>query len=242
MIWLFIFFAQARVFDLNKTSVSTYLRGAYGLSNAGVAAYDSNSADTVEFSKSSSSSTGGEFGVAITGKKINLRLGVEIIRPGLVEEAMATSGASEVYTVTSETSILTPKAVFEFNFKLRSEWRFFGFLGFGYSQVGVLNSYTFSQAGQAQYLLTDFSEELRGTALSYEGGLGIEVLLSDSTTVALEAGYRRLEFNQLSHNKEITGWSGATAKGDEALKADGSKRVINYSSPTVALALRFYFF
>lgn len=236
--------AQARVFNVNSESFAAYVSGTWGPSFENTLNSDSNSTAGVAVSTDSKNpyNLSGEFGFIYATPKVNLRFGLEVIRPKEIADGKGkdASGA-ELYSLTSETSVLIPKAALEINLKNWSNVRMFLEMGAGYANLAGRNSYTFTAAGNTAYSsLPDFYEDLRANAPVYEGALGLEGLLSDMTTYVVQAGYRSLKFSEIKHNRDVTTFQGAVSKGDKATNLDGTDRTLDLSNYFVGIAFRFW--
>ena len=192
---------------------------------------------------SQSYNSSGEFGFIYASPSANIRFGLEIMKPSDFKDVTVSSASGEaLYNLTSQTSLLIPKVALELQIKHWSFNRLFLEAGFGYADLTERNSYTFTSGGTTAYSgLTDFTEELRGSALMYEGALGLEGLFSDMTTYTVQVGYRSLQFSEFKHNKDVTPLTGAAvAKGDVANTINGVPRSLDLSNYFVGLSLRFW--
>lgn len=234
------FFAEARVFNMAKESFSAYLRGTMSpkFTNT-MASASSGSSVTLDASHTSNRSI--EFGLIYSSVLVNLRFGLEVLNPEDIKERSATnSSGTKLYSMDSEFSVTTPKMNFEINFYRGAASRAMLLLGVGYANLVARNAYTMTSAGTTALGPTDFSEDLRGTAVSYEGGLGYEFLMTDTTTLMLEAGYRSMNFTTIKHNKDVTGFQGSVVKGDRATNLDGTNRTLNLSNYYGGLTFRIW--
>lgn len=236
--------AFSRVFDINKESFAAYLRGQYALAQQGDIPFAPSSGSGTTFSDSYSYNLAYEFGFVYATRFVNWRFGFEVIKPTDLRGIKGTNstGSTDYYTVTNTISAYIPKIGLEFNLKNWSASRIYASVDYGMATANVQNSYTFTAAGSTQYPTpgADFREEVVGTGTSIESSLGFETLLSDTTTVVLEGGYRTLEINGFKHNVDATTFRGAVSKGDQALNADGSERSLSLSGGYAALVLRIW--
>lgn len=236
--------AQARVFNVNSESFAAYVAGTWGPSFENTLNSESNTitGTTVSVDSKNPYNLSGEFGFLYATPRANLRFGLEVIRPKEIADSKGqNAGGTDLYSLTSETSILIPKVALEISVKKWSNVRLFLEAGTGYASLAGRNSYTFTAAGSSAYSgLADFYEDLRGYAPMYEGSLGLEGLLSDMTTYVIQAGYRNLKFNEIKHNRDVTTFQGAVSKGDKATNADGTDRTFDMSNYFVGVAFRFW--
>lgn len=226
--------AEARVFDMSKASFAPYLRGTYTPMSMTDGLYSDSQGTGATMSNKVSYDASGEVGVLYAGKALSLRLGVEYL---MLPRSNQTSSNS-MYTMDSAATVLTPKIGFEINLKSWQTTKFFLLLSGGYANLASKTQYSFLPA--STYGLSDFSESLKGSTVSGEAALGFEGLLSDSTTYALEAGYRYMNFSKLTYSSSGTNFKGAFASGDTAVNADGSNRTLNLSNIFVGFSFRFF--
>ncbi|MFN7826048.1 MAG: hypothetical protein ACK5P6_11880 [Pseudobdellovibrionaceae bacterium] len=236
--------AQARVFQINSESFATYLRGTYGMAFTNTVISDSNTtvAEPITLEDEYKYNFSGEFGFTYASPYMSLRIGGELIRPPEMSGLEGlNAGGTALYTMKSQTTVFIPKAGFEFHLKRWPTARFFLYTGVGSASLKSANTYTLTTTGGTTYSpLTDFTEELKATALMYEGSFGYEGLLADATTFVFEAGYRALDFKELKHTKGVTNFQGTVAEGDVATNADGTDRRFNLSNYYFSLAFRWW--
>jgi hypothetical protein len=233
--------AQARVFNIANESFAAYVRGSYGSKFENT--LNSQSSGTgVTLNADHEYNFSGEFGFLYASPYMNVRFGLEVIKPSDIKDAIGKNAAeAELYSMTSEISVLIPKFALEFNLYKWSNSRVYLSGGAGYANLAARNSYVFTSAGSAAFSgMTDFYEDMRSSAMSYEGTLGYERLLTDSTTYALEGGYRSMVFDEIYHNKDVTTFQGPVVKGDKAKKMDGENRTLDLTNIFVGLTLRIW--
>jgi len=233
--------AEARVFNINNESFAAYIRGTYGPKFENTLNSKSSGND-VTLNSEHDYNFSGEFGFIYASPYMNVRFGLEILKPTDIKDAMGKSSSeAELYSMTSEVSVLIPKFALEVNVYRWPVSRVYVSGGAGYANLAARNSYTMTAAGTAALGgLTEFYEDMRGGAMAYEGTVGYEHLLSDSTTFVLEGGYRSLVFDDIRHNRDVTGFQGAVVKTDRARNMDGSHRTLDLTNWFAGLALRFW--
>lgn len=239
---LFSSVTNAKIFDSSKSAGGAYFRGSYGLGientlNSKTQGTGSKVDSTTPYNFS------GEFGGLYTTKFFNIRLGIEIIySPEKDTDGIYSSSGAKMYSLTSNIFVLNPKIGIEMNIKRwgRSRLQLGGSVG--YATLSARNSYAFNSAGTTQYAISDFSEELSATAMSFEGMLGFETLMLDSTTIMFEGGYRSLSFDEITYSKDVINFQGTKTKDAKALNSDGSKRSLDLSQAYVGLSFRFWFY
>lgn len=235
--------AQARVFNFGNESFAAYVGGAWspGFENTLNSQSNSTSSVPVTINSKHPYNLDGEFGFIYTKAGVSLRFGLEVLRPKDINEEKATSNGLEVYSLTSEISVWVPKVAIEVTAKQWPTARLFFEAGTGYASLAARNSYDLTDAGDSAYGgLTDFYEDLRSYTPMFEGSVGYETLFTDSTTVVFHAGYRRMNFDDIKHNRDVTTFGGPVSKGDAAVNADGTKRTLNLSNYFVGASLRFW--
>lgn len=234
--------AQARVFDMNKESLSAYLKGSYWSQPIKNTAMSESAGTGVELDANFKNNLSGEFGFVYSAGSINWRFGFEVIRPPPIVNGSGTDASgTALYDVNSEAAAYSPKVGIELNFLRQSLVRAFIYGGYGSAYMTGRNSYVLSSAGTTTLApVVDFYEDLRSTASLIDASLGFEVLMADTTTFVLEAGYRDLKFMKIKHNRDVTGFQGAVVKGDPAMNMDGSDRTLNLSGPYAAVHFRFW--
>lgn len=235
--------SEARVFNINNEEFAAYVRGTYFPTAIENTAFSgSNGAGTTvddEFKYNVS----GEFGFTYATPAMNFRFGFEVIRPAAIKATGTNGSGTALYDVKADASVFAPKLGLELNLKKWNQARFFMNLAAGAATLTARNAYSFTAAGNTAFSVTDYAEDLRSTAILYDGSLGMETLMSDTTTFSLEAGYRMLNFKQIKHNKDntIIG-SGAVSKGDVAKNADGTDRKLDLSGLYIGAMFRFWLF
>ncbi|MCE3010846.1 MAG: hypothetical protein LW875_09560 [Proteobacteria bacterium] len=236
--------ASARVFQINSESFATYLRGTYGMAFTNTIVSESNSTGAVPVTMEDEYkyNFSGEFGFTYASPYVSLRIGGELIRPPEMSGVEGlNAGSSSLYTMKSQTTVFIPKAGLEFHLKRWPTSRFFFYGGVGSASLKSANTYALTTTGGTTYSpLTDFTEELKATALMYEGSFGYEGLLADSTTYVFEAGYRALDFKEIKHTKAVTNFQGTVTEGTVATNADGTNRRFNLSNYFFGLTLRWW--
>jgi hypothetical protein len=230
--------AQARVFTMSKESFAPYLRGTYMPMSMTDGVYSGALGSGSSAETKMKYDASGEFGVVYGNPNVSVRLGVEYLMVPRVSENAANTSGTALYSIDSQTTVLTPKLALEFNLKTWQEGRLFFMAGAGYANLSSKNSYAFT--GASTYGLSDFSESLKATTIMEEASFGFEGLMSDATTFAFELGYRNLKFDKIKYSNSDTGFGGAFSSGDTAMNTDGSKRTLNLSNVFIGISLRFW--
>ena len=235
--------AKARVFDMGQEHFAAYLRGQYGLAQQKDNPFAPSSGAGTSFSDEYKTNMAYEFGFVYAGQFANLRIGFEFLKPADLRGVKGTSsGGAEYYSVTNNISGFAPKVGLEFNLKQWPQSRIFANVDYGIASMTVQNSYTFTTAGATQYPTpgADFREEIKGDGNLIEGAIGFETLLSDSTTIVFDAGYRMLEINSFKHNVDANTFQGTVSKGDTAKNTNGSDRTLSMSGGFASVMIRIW--
>jgi len=234
--------AQARVFDFNSESLAAYLRGQYEQATDDTGPFAKSSGAQSNFSDTYPYLASYEFGFVYATSAVNLRFGFEILKPSDLKGVAGKDAAGNtLFTVDNNISGYIPKVGLEFNLKHWTQSRLFAHVMAGTATVTMQNSYTMTAAGTAAYpTVSDFREEVKGTALMYEYGVGFETLLSDTTTFAFDIGQRNLELTSLNHDLAVTNFQGTVGVGDKATFDNGQARSLNLSGLAASIMLRFW--
>lgn len=232
----------ARVFRMNNETFATYFGASYGPSALKQTHFAGTSGTGATIDKSVDINYSGEFGVLFRSAKVGLRLGVEVIKPLTLAKAVGSdSGGTKLYDFESNISALVPKLTLEFNLKSTDSWRTFLALGGGTATATYKNSYTLTAEGQTAFPgVADFNEEGTATALLYEGTLGFETLMSDTTTILIGLGYRQFNVTGYKYKADVVSFDASHASGDPVLNADGSSKASLYTGAHASILFRFY--
>lgn len=231
--------AEARVFDINKESVAPYFTLTGGPSAVGKSGYE-NEASNVTTSGDSKYTYGGEFGVVVSTKPMNLTFGLEFLKPGAVAGFSGVdTGGTQVYSGDSDILGYGPKVGIEFNLHGDVESRSFISAGLGYTMVTLKNSYTLTAAGTSTYPGVATMIESKGAATELSLGLGYEGVLSEQTTYVFQFGYRQLRIDNLKYSSDYNTFNGAVSGGD-TVKNGASNRELNLSGGYLSLGFRFH--
>jgi hypothetical protein len=244
---LIVSVGYARVFDIGKESFASYLKTTYvsagGLNQKPFE--DSSGTQTTSFSEKYGYATSYEFGFTWASPIVSTRIGIEVIKPSKITFEGKDSANNRFFYGGSDISGYAPKIGFEFGYKFKKSpnTKVFLLVEGGSANITIANTYDMTGAGTTQYpTVSNFREEVKGTATTYAGALGIETRMFDTTTLVFEAGYRGMNFTNLNHNLAVTNFQGTVAKGDSATNNTGEGRSLNLSGPYVSLMLRFWVF
>ncbi len=233
--------SEARLFDINTETFAAYFRLNYAPSTLKKTTYEKSSPFGETYSGDITAIYGGEFGFVYSTRYLNVRFGLEVVRPPTLAVTASNSAGTKLYDLSSEITAVIPKIGIEYNIRQWHETRLFLNGNYGLGNLGMNNSYTFTSTGTAAPMSgADYTEEGRGTAALTEGCIGLETLMFDTTTLVFDVGYRQLNFTSLTQNRSATTLNGAVAKGDTMLNTDGSKRSVNMTGTYAGLAFRFW--
>lgn len=235
--------AQARVFNFKDGGLAVFLRGKGGTSNIGNDTFgDSSGTDTV-IEDEIKYSYGGELGLLMGMKGFNLRFGAEINRHHPITDGNGKNTSDQDrFTYDAYTFVFNPNVTAEIFMEEGQSTRLYAQVGVGYAMVDVENRYRMTAQGTTDLGVSDFSEKMSGAGMSYLVGAGLETLMLDNVTFSIEAGYQYIKVGELKYTGDVNNIVAPTgaAKGDSALKNDGTKRELNLSTAFVGVSLRFY--
>jgi hypothetical protein len=229
--------AHGRVFDFSREKFASYFLLNYASSRIADLAFVGESSAN-QYSETFKTQPGGEFGFIYASRYFAWRFGLEIIKPATLQSKASLNGGSNLYVVSSDLTSLMPKLGFEINWLTRQEYRLLVFGQIGQASLAAKNTYTALTIAPN----TDFSTEWKAAANAKGAGLAIEYYAFDLTTIMFEVGYRDLKYTDIKYSKEVTGFSGAVAAGDQVKDLIGKNREIDFSGPYAAVAARFWLF
>ncbi|WII72850.1 hypothetical protein QJS83_03070 [Bdellovibrio sp. 22V] len=233
--------AQARVFNINKETFAAYFLATGGGSALGDSAVKGESGATIGFSEEVKYNYSGEFGFLYSRPQASLRFGFEILKPQTMNNSTANNGTDDLYTASSDLLGYAPKLTLEVNLQRTNTYRSFVSLTGGYANVTMKNDYTLTAAGQTAFPgVSDHAVEAKGSGTLLGASLGYEGIMTDTTTVLVEFGYRQLKVDNLEYTKSVTTFSGAKNSGDPVLTSSGSKRELDFSGAFISIGFRFY--
>lgn len=239
---LLIPFAEAKVFSYQNQTVAGYIRGGGGLSRLGQDAFIHSSGNATQFTDEDVQyNFSGELGAQFSMGAVNMRLGVEALRPKELEMKGTNASNAELFTLTSSVFVFSPMVTFEYVYSSGPSARFYGYAGLGYSMVTLDNHYEMTAAGTAAFTLQSYTEKGDATAYSTVAGMGFETLFVDNVAFAMDLGYRYLVVNGLKHKGSYsTIAQGAVNKGDKVENANGTDRSLDLSGITVNASFKFF--
>lgn len=104
-------------------------------------------------------------------------------------------------------------------------------LGLGMASAKLKNTRSYRNASGAT--VNTYSENVNGSGLEMQAGLGVELMALQNYSLSLEAGYAQRNINGFKHSgtNDVTG--AAKNEGDEALDANGRNKGFHVWSPYV---------
>jgi hypothetical protein len=232
--------AQARVFDINKESLAAYFLASGGSSALATKPIQNEGLPNLTYSDGINYNYTGEFGLVYSRPGASLRFGIEIIKPTSLTSTVSSTGTN-YYSAESSLLGYAPMVTLDVNLHGNPVSRSFVSLGAGYASMTMKNDYKFTAAGSsAMGGLSDHDIETKGTGTLLQASLGYENILTDTTTIAVEFGYRQLKIDNFEYTKGVTTFGGAKNIGDSVKNADGSARALDFSGGFIALGFRFY--
>lgn len=231
--------AEARVFDMSKETTAAYFGFTGGPSALGSAAFENEAGTSVTFSDEVKYNYTGEFGFLYSRGPMAFRFGLEILKPQSLSGLSAKNGSTELYTENSDLLGYMPKIGLEFNLQKTNIYRSFIAGSVGYAALTLKNVYTLTSAGSTAYPGMDTTMEAKGTGIMYGLSAGAEVLMTDTTTVVLEGGYRRLSIDNMKYSRSGS-YFGSTVSDGDTMQDNGSARKFDLSGFYLGLAFRFY--
>lgn len=232
--------AQARVFNINNENFAAYFLATGGGSQLGTHAVAGEAGAGVNYNGSVNYNYTGEFGFLYSKPRASLRFGFEILKPSVLEST-ANNGTSDLYSAKSDVLGYVPKLSFELNVHGDNSSRSFVSVTVGTASVTLKNDYALTAAGQTAYPgVVDHSIEAKGSSTLLSASLGYEGIMTDTTTVVVEFGYRQLKIDNLKYSKDVTTFSGAKTSGDDLMTSSGAKRELDFSGGFISIGFRFY--
>lgn len=231
---------HARVFDLSRETFAAYFMGSAGISALGSGAVSGESGSTVTFSEESKNLYSGEFGFMYSRPQVSFRFGLEFLSPSAMKESVANNGTSDLYAVDSMIQAYVPKLTVEINVRGAAQQRSYVGFAVGSANLTLKNDYTMKAAGSALWPGMDTAAEGKGSGTLMAMSLGHEGLLSDTTTYALEFGYRYLKIDNMKYSSAANLFGTSHASGDAMKTQAGANREIDLSGIYIGLSFRFY--
>jgi hypothetical protein len=239
-----IHFAQARVFNFQKQSFSTYLRGTYGFTMLQKDAYQGGFPNTVSFPNQAgvSQAYSAEVGFGLSSKYLTWRLGVELLNPAQTKDAAGLNASGTQWlTLSSEAYSVIPQVNVEFVVRQGPTWRWYFGGGIGYAITTFKNTVTMTAAGTtALGGVTDYIEEGSNYGLMGQGMSGFEFAFFDNVSMSFDLGYRYLNATGFKSNRDSRTACNQFYSGNTVTDCAGGDRALNLSGLFTAANFRIY--
>lgn len=239
------FNTEAKVFSFDSRSFGAYFRGSAASSQLHQDAFANSSGTTTQFNSTEVSyNYAGEFGFQLNTSSMNIRLGVEAIRPPETTITGTNTSGTALFELTSYLFVFSPTVTMEYLFFKRPTYNMYFSVAGQIAYASLSNNYVFTSSGNTAFSpITSYLEKATGNGTGWMTGLGIESMLADNATIAFDIGYRYLVIQTLNHiGSNSTLAQSSVTKGAGLLNHDGSSRQLNFSGPAVFLSLKFYIF
>lgn len=232
--------ASARKFDMPNERFATYFGGGYGISNVSDHAFAMSSGSGVQTDQVVGSNYSGELGILFASQGVQLRIGGEYLLAKALEGVTGRVGSTPYFAMSSKITALIPKASVEIPLWKRLESRISLGGGAGMASVSLEQNYAMTAAGSTALGVGDYIEKGEASAMTWNAYLVGETLFVDTTTVALEMGYRSLKVGSLTSQKATSAITGPQAPGGALANEDGTSRAFDFGGAYVNIYFRFY--
>lgn len=234
---------QARVFSIQDEKFSSYFLLQGGPSEIKKTFFEGeNSVATSEYSTGFNLNTGFEFGFMWASEFLNLRFGLELLKPSRLSGVEVSDSGSVLYEIDSDLTGFIPKIGVEANMQVTKDSRSYAFLAYGSASVTAQNTYALTAAGTAAFPgVVDHTLKMKGAAEQLSAGLGFERHLSDASTYMFQLGYQQMAVSKLTSDGTVTTFNGQVyGPGDEVLFVNGQNRKLNFTGAFLSLGIRIY--
>lgn len=235
--------ANARVFNITESSFGTYFKGSFGMSQLKDDSYEKSSGAQTVFDEGADFNWAGELGFFFPTKDYSFRLGLQIIAPSIGSNKKGSnSGGTELMTLDSSVTGFFPMAHLEYYVAQNALGRVYLSLGGGFGKVTLKNDYTFTAAGDTAYSpLTSHSQRASQLVYILETSVGYEMPFVQTTTFAIDFGYRYAVANDLEYEGAGSDFNGGHTDGASVVNSDGKKKSLDLGGVFTGLSFRFYF-
>lgn len=240
---LILFFggeANARKFDMKNEVFATYFGGGFGPSNVSDHAFGMAAGTGVQTDQIVRSNFSGEFGVLFALSKLNVRLAGEYLVGRALTGVKGNAGSTEYYDLDSKITAFVPMALVETEIWSASETRIVLGGGLGMASVSLDQEYEMTATGATNLGVASYIEKASASVSTWRAYLGGETLFVDTTTVAIELGYRDLKVGSLQSTKATSSLTGAQSAGTTLINMDGSSRSFDLGGAYANIYFRFY--
>ncbi len=234
---------NARVFNFKNETFASYFRGSTTLSRLARSPYDNASGIATELEGDKHAyNYSGEVGLLFNmGEKLTFRVGAELLQAKTSRIGGKSGGGVELFDLTSQVFVFNTTGTFEVHIHSQPTSRFSLFAGVGLSSISLDLDYKFTNAGLQEFSLNrDYKEESIAYVIGGHSGAQYEFLFADTTTMALELGFRHLPVPKLKYEKNATTIYGPAASGSRTRNQDGTNRTLDMGGFYLAASFRFY--
>ncbi len=240
--------AYAYVFNLSDATIAPFIRGTAADTLQSSQAYSRTSGSQTNFLDGVNFGFSGEFGMQFNlSDQFSVRLGLEGYEGKSIDaNGTRASDGAQLMTVNSLATVWNPNLGIQYNLvRDRPNGRVYLLLDGGYAMATVANTDNFTSTGLTQYgASSNINEKWSGTTTSYVAGLGAEYRAFQNTSIALEAGYRGMQFNQFTYAAAGSAVRGsgvvAVSKGATVTDNGGGRVSLDMSGVFVGVVFRFY--
>lgn len=234
--------AQAKVFNFQKVSMSTYLRGTYGFTALGREAYAPGIPSTVSFDGAGvSQAYSAEFGLGFASKSMGWRLGVELLNPAVSKDINGSNATpTHLMTVNSEVFSVIPQINLEIVLRQGPGWRMYMGGGLGYHLTSLKNTVSF--AAGSTFGLSNYIEEGSSSGIMGQGMTGFEFSFFDNVAFSIDLGYRFFTASGFKASRDAITPCGTFYSGNTLRNCDGTDRTLNLSGLFSAANFRIYIY
>jgi len=232
--------AEARKFDMKNEVFATYFGGGFGPSNVSDHAFRMAAGTGVLTDQWVRSNFSGEFGVLFTISRFNVRLAGEYLVGRALAGVKGYYGTTEYYELDSKITAFVPMALIETEIWSKMETRLVLGGGLGMASVSIDQEYEMTAAGATGLGVASYIEKASTSVSAWRAYIGGETLFVDTTTVALELGYRELKVGALQSTKDTTSLTGQQTTGTTLINMDGSPRSFDLGGAYANIYFRFY--
>lgn len=232
--------ALARKFDMKSEVFATYFGGGFGPSNVSDHAFGMAAGADVQTDQIVRSNFSGEFGILFAISRFNVRIAGEYLVGRALAGVKGSSGTTEYYQLGSKITAFVPMALIEAEIWSKMETRLVLGGGLGMASVSLDQDYEMTTAGTAALGVASYTEKASTSVSTWRAYIGGETLFVDSTTVALELGYRELKVGAMQSTKDTTSLTGQQSLGTTLVNMDGSARSFDLGGAYANIYFRFY--
>ncbi len=240
--------AYAYVFNYQNSGVAPFFGATAADTLQSSQAFSRTSGSVTDFSSGVQFGFSGQLGIQFNiNRDFSFRIGAEAYQ-GKSINAVGTraSDGANLMTVSSLATVLNPNAGIQYNMLSSRSGRIYLLLDGGYAMATVANNDSLTSTGVTQYSTSSSSidEKWSGDTTSYVAGVGAEYHAFSNTTIALEVGYRQMQFDKFTYANSgyaIRGSSETSVSSGQIVTDNGGAPVsLNMSGVFAGVVFRFY--